>query len=61
MRRKSMTTIHQPEIHPILAKYDFAVECQEMNPHYLKEAQEQGYSEYLMAGKIAVMNGWLPK
>lgn len=56
-----MSTIHRPDIPPILAKYDFAIECHEMNPHYLKDAQEQGYSEYLMAGKIAVMQGWRPK
>jgi hypothetical protein len=56
-----MTTIHHPDLPPILAKYDFAIECHERNPHYLKDAQEQGYSEYLMAGKIAVMQGWRPK
>lgn len=56
-----MSTIHRPDIPPILAKYDFALECHTMEPSRLDDEREMRYCEYLMACKVAVMGGWRPK
>jgi len=56
-----MSTIHRPDIPPILAKYDFAVECHSMQPDRVQDERDMGYCEYLLACKMSVMKGWLPK
>jgi hypothetical protein len=56
-----MTTIHRPDINPLIARWDFMMEATEMNPDAVLDANDQRFCEYLLAGKMSVMQGWMLK